>query len=236
MSVSNRIKELRERAGLSQIELANMVGVDANTVWRWENDRSSPSRSIQSLASALKTSVAYLMGETNDPAPPRSFFSALADANLSNIAPVNPVHMIRVRVLDRSWKICCGNGIDWGAEAVDYEKTLLLPLSDLATRYGDEDVIGVYAEGDSMDPKVKDGDLVLFVPHEKAISYAGIPMVVCYNGKMMVRGLIENSRRQLTMRAFNRDYEDVVVTDDDDFIICGKVVKIFSIRDPESVL
>lgn len=61
-------------------------------------------------------------------------------------------------------------------------------------------------------------------------------MVVCYNGKMMVRGLIENSRRQLTMRAFNRDYEDVVVADDDDFIICGKVVKIFSIRDPESVL
>lgn len=67
MGVSNRIKELRERAGLSQIELANMVGVDANTVWRWENDRSSPSRSIQSLASALKTSVAYLMGETDDP-------------------------------------------------------------------------------------------------------------------------------------------------------------------------
>lgn len=61
-------------------------------------------------------------------------------------------------------------------------------------------------------------------------------MVVCYNGKMMVRGLIENSRRQLTMRAFNRDYEDVVVTDDDDFIICDKVVKIFSMRDPESVL
>ena len=30
MGVSNRIKELRERAGLSQIELANMVGVDAN--------------------------------------------------------------------------------------------------------------------------------------------------------------------------------------------------------------
>lgn len=67
MGVSNRIKELRERAGLSQIELANMVGVDANTVWRWENDRSSPSRSIQSLASALNTSVAYLMGETDDP-------------------------------------------------------------------------------------------------------------------------------------------------------------------------
>lgn len=52
---------------MSQDALAEAVGVQRNTVWRWENDRSSPSRSIQSLASVLKTSVAYLLGETDDP-------------------------------------------------------------------------------------------------------------------------------------------------------------------------
>ena len=45
------LKHYREKVGLSQKELADKVGVQENTVWRWENGKSIPS-----LATAKKIS------------------------------------------------------------------------------------------------------------------------------------------------------------------------------------
>ena len=67
MKIADRVKGMREQAGLSQVNLAQIIGVDVNTVWRWENGRSSPTRSIQKLAQVLNTSTGYLLGETDDP-------------------------------------------------------------------------------------------------------------------------------------------------------------------------
>jgi DNA-binding transcriptional regulator YiaG len=39
---ADRIRELRHRAGLTQVELANAVGVSEDTVRGWENNRSHP--------------------------------------------------------------------------------------------------------------------------------------------------------------------------------------------------
>jgi transcriptional regulator with XRE-family HTH domain len=67
MTIDKRIKALREKLNLSQEELAEKIGVQRNTVWRWENSKASPMESLPSLAKALNTSIAYLTGETNDP-------------------------------------------------------------------------------------------------------------------------------------------------------------------------
>jgi phage repressor protein C with HTH and peptisase S24 domain len=143
--------------------------------------------------------------------------------------------MIRVRVLDKFYHACCGTGIDWGGEAVDYEETLWLPMPELAQRYGNDDLIGIYADGDSMEDMIFQDDLVVFVPHEKSIVYAGVPMVVSYNGSMIIRGVIENGSG-LTLRAKNKDYEDIRITPSDEFDICGRIVTIHSVRKPTSVL
>jgi transcriptional regulator with XRE-family HTH domain len=229
MTISIRIKKLRDNLNLSQEELAEKIGVQRNTVWRWENGKASPMESIRAIAFALNTSVAYLLGETDDPSPKQR------QTVESNVAPINPVHMIRVRILDKFYRACCGVGVDWLGEAVDFEETLWLPSAELAQRYGNDDLIGIYAEGDSMEDMIYEGDLVIFVPHEKSVVYAGVPMVVSYNGSMIIRGVIENSGG-LTLRAKNRDYEDIRVTNSDEFDICGRVVTIHSIRKPTSVL
>ena len=67
MKISDRVKTLRDLRGLSQGDLAQIIGVDVNTIWRWENGRSSPARSIQKLAQALDPTTAYLLGETDNP-------------------------------------------------------------------------------------------------------------------------------------------------------------------------
>lgn len=69
MTTGQRIREQRTRAGLSQAQLASAVGVDSNTVSRWERGLyKAAGESVYKLARALGTSVAYLLGETGSPA------------------------------------------------------------------------------------------------------------------------------------------------------------------------
>ena len=66
MELSEKIKELRERAGLTQEELAERMGVQRNTVWRWENKKANlKAENIQSLSSVLEVDASELMREEN---------------------------------------------------------------------------------------------------------------------------------------------------------------------------
>ena len=84
MRTADRIKKMRESAGLSQADLAQMIGVDVNTVWRWEKNRSSSERSIKKIAQALNTSTGYLLGETDDPKHYSSMLTELAGGTDGN--------------------------------------------------------------------------------------------------------------------------------------------------------
>ena len=78
MVFGERLKKLRARR-YSQEELANLINVHSNTIFRWENGESMPNTSRMSkLAEILDTSAAYLMGETDDP---RSKSAAVTNVN-----------------------------------------------------------------------------------------------------------------------------------------------------------
>lgn len=60
MNVGERIKQAREALRLSQAALAEAVGVQTNTVWRWENQRATPDvEVISQIAQALGVPVSY---------------------------------------------------------------------------------------------------------------------------------------------------------------------------------
>ena len=84
MSIIEKLKESRKRARLTQAELASIIGVQANTVWRWEKGKASPMESIIEIARALNTSVAYLTGETDDPTRYSSLLSSGPDGHTGN--------------------------------------------------------------------------------------------------------------------------------------------------------
>jgi DNA-binding XRE family transcriptional regulator len=53
-----RIRELREALGLTQEDLAHRVGVNRDTIWRWETGQSIPQRRFRvSLARRLGVRV-----------------------------------------------------------------------------------------------------------------------------------------------------------------------------------
>lgn len=62
--IADKIKELRIEAGITQPELAKLVGVSNGTISFWENGLSTPRFSyIKKLAVSLNTTSDYLLEE-----------------------------------------------------------------------------------------------------------------------------------------------------------------------------
>lgn len=67
---AERVKELREARGWTQVELAKRLNFHSSAVSQWESGQRNPSRdTLQRLASLFGVSIAYLLGETDDPSP-----------------------------------------------------------------------------------------------------------------------------------------------------------------------
>ena len=70
MALGNKIQSLREEHGLSQKELANLVGVTTGTIAEWEAEESAPSLTeLSRLSKALNVSSDVLLDATTDVVP-----------------------------------------------------------------------------------------------------------------------------------------------------------------------
>lgn len=68
--IGERIRALREQKGLTQGQLAEIIGNDGNTISRWERNKIGVgNKYIAKLADALDTSIPYLMGLNSNVAP-----------------------------------------------------------------------------------------------------------------------------------------------------------------------
>ncbi len=70
MTVGERIRELRERLGINQVDFADKIGVSKQTLYKYENNliTNIPSDKIEAAAKLGNISPSYLMGweSTND--------------------------------------------------------------------------------------------------------------------------------------------------------------------------
>ena len=65
-----RIKDARERAGYTQTELAQLIGVAPNTFCGYENGLHDPkSKLLKLIAKECHTSIDYLLGVSENPNP-----------------------------------------------------------------------------------------------------------------------------------------------------------------------
>lgn len=226
MSLGTRLKMLRKQMGFSQERLGDLVDAHVNTVRRWENGSRSPdTEMLQKLVQALNTTTGYLLGETENPArsensTPVSKMEQLPESN------VRFVDVTWVPVVDGAITVCCGTGT---AYAEDVEWNVVgkypIPTADLMgfswlLKDGGFRIITV--EGDSMAPRIEDGDQVLFADTELLNGDLGL---VRYRGRYMIRGVFFEGN-DICLQALNKEYEPIIVTPDnlDKFCILGKVL------------
>ena len=64
MTVGDRIRSLRDAAGMTQVELAGRVGLTKQTLYKYENNvvKNIPYALIEKIANELRVSELYLLG------------------------------------------------------------------------------------------------------------------------------------------------------------------------------
>lgn len=85
MTVGERIKEIREKSGMSQVEFADKINVSKQTLYKYENNliTNIPSDKIEASAKLCGVSPAYLMGW--EPVSDEDIGNAFANDNLFDI-------------------------------------------------------------------------------------------------------------------------------------------------------
>ncbi|KEJ91106.1 XRE family transcriptional regulator [Synergistes jonesii] len=233
--ISLRQKEIRIKTN----ELLDIINVTGATLSRWKNNINEPDdETKQRLASALNTSVAYLMGETDDPTPPQASRVGTPDLELqSNVRPIPPENILMVPMVSPEIRLSAGNGNNYDVDAPELEFVGTWPVFDaeLSAFYSDKSLSCMTVEGDSMEPQIHDGDIVVFNHSHDWVS--GNVMVVCLDGRLMVKGMVSQGEgKPPILRSTNRDYMDIQVNVDSFFLVYGRVLRIIRVSKPKPVI
>lgn len=85
MTIGKRIKELREKRGMSQVDLADKISVSKQTLYKYENGiiTNIPSDKIEGIAKVFNISPSYLMGWKDDDADSEGYYTNPETAKLA---------------------------------------------------------------------------------------------------------------------------------------------------------
>lgn len=187
MTIGERIKERRKKMGISVDDLANKIGKNRATIYRYESKEieNLPTTVLEPLAKALATTPAALMGwdESGSPAAPQD-----APAPLSS----DRRKIARIPVLGR---VAAGIPIEAIENIEDYEERYISVLED------PHDYFALRIVGHSMEPRIWDGDVVIV--HKQDDVDSGQIAVVLVNGDDATVKQLKKSSSGITLIGLN---------------------------------
>ena len=165
MDMSSKIKTLRKSLGLTLEDVGNHVGVGKSTVRKWENGDIVNMRrdKIAKLAEALQTSPAYLMGWEE---------KENKKIKISDAMPVGSLMPVRLIASVRA-----GYG---GLAVATWDGEYEMIPEFMLKGYSPDECVLFKVKGDSMYPRILDGDKI--VVHEQPSVDSGDTAIVVYNG------------------------------------------------------
>ena len=196
-----RIKELRKQKKLTQKQLADRINVDCSSVTKWETGKANPDFEKQKfLADFFNVSIDYLLGRETTPQS--------ADTKKG----------IRIPVLGN---VAAGIPIEAIEDIIDYEEI----SEDMASR---GQYFGLKIKGSSMEPRIKEGDVVIV--REQPEVESGDVAIVLVNGDSATCKKVVINDGGLTLIPFNPTYEPQFYSADQvanlPVRIIGKVVEL----------
>lgn len=172
MTKGERIKKLRESAGMSQTELADKLNTKKQTIYKYETDivTNIPSDKIERMSEIFNVSPAYIMGWSDEKTPKMP----------SNIIPIDSLQFCDVPIIGR-----VAAGLQCLAESniIGYQPTERSMLT------GNEPYVYLRVIGDSMYPKFEEGDLVL-VRCQSSVDSGSIAVVIVDDEDGVIKRII----------------------------------------------
>lgn len=191
MNVGQRLRYLRKLKNLTQQDLANSLGINRSTYARYETgDHEADYETLNKLADFFDVSVDYLLGRTDNPAPPSQFVST-EKGNVLRIPIVGKTH--------------CGDPI-WADEHI--EGWIILPPNTLAKG----NYFALHVEGDSMSPMIPDGSLII-VRQQPRVENGQVAVVLWNdeNEAHVRRVYVDEKQKLVTLQAVNPAYPPITV-------------------------
>lgn len=173
-SIGERIKEARKSAGLTQLELAKKTELSRSYIGDIEKDRYNPSVStLQLIATATNTPLEDLLPSTK------------------TVSPTG--RGVRIPVLGR---VVAGIPIEAVEEILDYEE-ITPELADTG------EFFALQVKGDSMLPKLEEGDIVIVKKQEDVET--GDIAIVLVNGDEATIKQVKKVEGGIMLYGFNPD-------------------------------
>lgn len=217
MTINDRILSRRKLLKLSQLELANRIGITRVSVGKWESGLNQPKgRYLNDLAAALGVSVDWLLTGKEDGA------TGVAEPGYRNVEPAEIPQGTRVPILSYvqagQWREMC-------EQATAFDGSLEYVAAGVSVG---SCAFGLWVRGNSMEPDFKEGDLLIVDPDEAP--KAG-DFVIAKNGseeatfkKYRSRGEYDDGRPRFELVPLNDDHE-TLSTDQTHIAIIGVVVE-----------
>jgi len=199
LDIGKMIKELRVKKELSQEELASLLSVNRATIANYESGRRTLTiDKLEEILEALNTNLT-------------DFFNS----NNLETKKIKSEEQKKIPILS---DVSAG----YGKEALE-EATHWIKLPSVIAKNAD---FGTFVSGDSMEPKINDGDLLL-VQNIPQLDSGMIGIFLLNDNVFCKRYHYNPITKETVLKSLNLNYKPIIVTDDDDFRIVGKVVGIY---------
>lgn len=192
---SERIKELRKGAGLTQAQFAQQFNIATGTIGMWETGMREPdTKTAAKIARFFRVSIGYLVGEE-----PRG--SGVLIPVLGKVQAGLPIEAIE--------------------DVLDYEE-----ISPHLAATGD--FFALQVRGNSMEPRMVEGDVV--VVRKQSFADSGDTVVALVNGNEATVKRLKIMQEGIMLIANNSAYEPLFYTNKEiehlPISILGKVVEL----------
>lgn len=202
-----RFYGLCENAGTKPNPVAKKIGIASATITKWKQGAIPSSEYVQLVAEYFNVSTDYLLGRTDDPKKIKSNISCVIDSKLIHQIPVFE-------------SVSAGFGAYASSEIIDY-----IPVV-INNGYDVDDTIAIKVKGDSMFPKIEDGDIIV-VRRQTSVDSGDIAVVLLDNDEGLVKKVVYGPT-WIELQSINEDYpvqrfDDAEVTR---LRVVGKVMQI----------
>lgn len=218
MTIGEFLKLKREEARLSQSQLSYKTGLSTSGIFRIENDERKPSPETLDKYAALfslnKVMLLELAGYISKK-DVESYTDPIVKSKITDeLENISTIDNMTIPIYNSA-----SAGVGRIAESIpdDY---LSLPMKCI------ENTVGIKIDGDSMYPTITDGAIVI-LKKDTEVSDGEIG-VFLLNDEAYVKRIIRKDDF-IFLYSDNMIYQPIIVTQKDNFIICGKVIKTINI-------
>jgi phage repressor protein C with HTH and peptisase S24 domain len=215
VTLGQRITDRLGKLKLSQAELARRVGISQPTINALIHGNNTTSKHLHRIAAELETSPAWLAGETDDDAPVSVALSAIE-------ALTEKLDLAIVPELE------IGYSMGGGATIFEqYEQKGVVPFQRAWLRSMMRGTIAelfvARGEGDSMQPTILDGDIVLIDTAQKDIRQQDRIWAVSYGDLGVIKRVRRTPKGTYQLMSDNAAVSTVECADDEMHVV-GRVI------------